>query len=336
VVGVQGLRITPHGAVPVEPEELGARSEEAPDAGIVWLHMSHDDERAMQLLGELIDVRDADAQDCHARRPVPKLHVYPDHHFSAINGLARGADGRLYFQPIKTFRTADLFVTVLGPCNRALSAEAATRELAALRQRLEAGQLRPRTSFELIAALRASMMTAQEELVGEVADQIARFESRLLYFDPVKSESLLHDLIGLRHDLQSVRTNAAQTAELYTFIAEQVRSDPSVRGIDLGQVDMLRQASTHLMNTADLEREYLQEMIDLFQTRVSTELNQFVRKVTAWGSIGVAWTAIAGIYGMNFDRIPELHWTYGYEYALGLMLASGVILAVMFHRKGWL
>jgi Mg2+ and Co2+ transporter CorA len=336
VVGVQALRVTPHGTIPVQPEDLDAGLDGGPDAGIVWLHVDHDDKPGMHLLGKLVDVRDADVQDCHARRPVPKLHVYPDHHFSAINGLARGTDGRLYFQPIKTFRTTDLLVTVLGPCNTALSAEAATHELAALRHRLEGGELRPQTSFELIAALRASMMTAQEDLVGELADQIARFESRLLYFDPVRSESLLQDLIGLRHDLQSVRTNAAQTAELYTFIAEQVRSDQSLRGIELGQVDTLKHASTHLMNTADLEREYLQEMIDLFQTRVSTELNRFVRKVTAWGSIGVAWTAIAGIYGMNFDLMPELHWTYGYPYALGLMFGAGVILAVMFRRKGWL
>ena len=54
------------------------------------------------------------------------------------------------------------------------------------------------------------------------------------------------------------------------------------------------------MNTTDLEREYLQEMLDLFQTRVSTELNRFVRKVTAWGSVGLAWTVIVGLYGMNF------------------------------------
>ena len=46
----------------------------------------------------------------------------------------------------------------------------------------------------------------------------------------------------------------------------------------------------------DLEREYLQEMIDLFQTRMSTELNRFVRKVTAWGSIGIAWTVIVALY----------------------------------------
>jgi hypothetical protein len=47
-------------------------------------------------------------------------------------------------------------------------------------------------------------------------------------------------------------------------------------------------------------------MIDLFQTRVSTELNRFVRKVTAWGTVGIAWTVITGVYGMNVVGIPGL------------------------------
>ena len=59
------------------------------------------------------------------------------------------------------------------------------------------------------------------------------------------------------------------------------------------------------MNTTDLEREYLQEMLDLFQTRVSTELNRFVRKITALGSVGLAWTVIVGLYGMNFTTCPS-------------------------------
>ena len=77
-------------------------------------------------------------------------------------------------------------------------------------------------------------------------------------------------------------------------------------------------------------------MLDLFQTRVSTELNRFVRKITAFGTIGIAWTVVAGIYGMNFDYMPELAWRYGYPAALGLMAVLGVVFAVMFRKRGWL
>jgi magnesium transporter len=87
---------------------------------------------------------------------------------------------------------------------------------------------------------------------------------------------------------------------------------------------------------ADLEREYLQELLDLFETRVSTELNRFVRLLTAWGAIGLAATLIAGIYGMNFANMPELDWQYGYPMALGLMGIVGLFLAAFFRRRGWM
>ena len=77
-------------------------------------------------------------------------------------------------------------------------------------------------------------------------------------------------------------------------------------------------------------------MLDLFQTRASTELNRFIRKITAWGAIGVAGTLIAGIYGMNFVHMPELEWQLGYPMALGMILIVGVVLYVLFRRHGWL
>ena len=82
--------------------------------------------------------------------------------------------------------------------------------------------------------------------------------------------------------------------------------------LDVRRLNDLRLGFSHLRNTVDLEREYLQEVLDLLQTRVSTELNRFVRKITAWGTIGIAWTVIVGVYGMNFDNIPGLGWRFGY------------------------
>ena len=106
--------------------------------------------------------------------------------------------------------------------------------------------------------------------------------------------------------------------------------------VDLRRINELRQAFSHLKNTTDLEREYLQEMLDVFQARASTELNRFVRKITAFGAIGIAWTVMAGIYGMNFTNMPELEWTYGYPAALAAMLLVGLLLAALFRRQGWL
>jgi magnesium transporter len=69
---------------------------------------------------------------------------------------------------------------------------------------------------------------------------------------------------------------------------------------------------------------------------VTVRQNEDMRKITAWVAI-LAWvTMIAGVYGMNFDHMPELHWVLGYPFALALMLAGAVWLYRAFRRNRWL
>ena len=152
----------------------------------------------------------------------------------------------------------------------------------------------------------------------------------------LRAEALLRDLVEIRHDLQTIGTNAAQTQESYVHLLQTLGSQDGLMPVDRGRVEEMRQGFVHLKNTTDLEREYLQELLDVFHTRVSTELNKFVRKITAFGTIGVAATVITGVYGMNFTHMPELAWRFGYPMALALMLVVGLVLAVLFRKRGWL
>ena len=304
--------------------------------GIAWLDLDYTDQRGMALLDELVATHPADVQDCSSRVPVPKLQVYNDHHYSAINGVARGTDGRLHFQPWKIFLMPALLVTVLGPTHAALTAEAARRELVSVRQRLDEGTLHPKSAFEIVSAMRLEMLRAQQFMVGAAASGIAQLEQRVMQTDPVRAESLLQDLVEIRHDLQTIGTNAAQTQESYIHLLQLLESSDEVMPVDRRRLEEMRQGFSHLKNTTDLEREYLQEMLDVFQTRVSTELNRFVRKITAFGTIGIGWTVITGVYGMNFTNMPELTWRYGYPGALVAMVVVGLALAFLFRRRGWL
>jgi len=71
-------------------------------------------------------------------------------------------------------------------------------------------------------------------------------------------------------------------------------------------------------------------------TEAGYEQNEQVKRISSWAAIAFAPTLVAGIYGMNFDRMPELHWALGYPYALVLMVVTGGVLWVLFRRNGWL
>ena len=70
--------------------------------------------------------------------------------------------------------------------------------------------------------------------------------------------------------------------------------------------------------------------------RPSLDQNEEVKRISAWAAILFAPTLVGGIYGMNFDHMPELHWRYGYPLALLAMLAMGLTLYLVFKRKRWL
>jgi len=71
-------------------------------------------------------------------------------------------------------------------------------------------------------------------------------------------------------------------------------------------------------------------------TETSLAQNEEVKKISAWAAILFAPTLVGTVYGMNFDRMPELHWPVGYPYALGLMVVTSVTLYLVFKRRSWL
>jgi magnesium transporter len=217
-----------------------------------------------------------------------------------------------------------------------LSPAAINHDLELVRLELDDQEVCPTTAFELITVIRRVMMRGQEDIIADGARRIAELEGRVMDSDPVSAEAVLQDLFELRHDLQTIRINAAQAYELWDNQLETQSIDRSVMQIDTQRLTLLRRQYGHLKNSADLEREYLQEVLDLFQTRVANELNRFVRKITAFGTIAISWTVVAGIYGMNFINMPELSWTYGYPSAIGVMIVVSLILWYLFHRQHWL
>jgi len=86
----------------------------------------------------------------------------------------------------------------------------------------------------------------------------------------------------------------------------------------------------------DNARDQLTSAFEAQMAQVSNELNQTMKKLSAWAAILLAPTLIAGIYGMNFRRMPELEFVFGYPMAVGIMLVTGFVLFRVFKRKDWL
>jgi len=101
----------------------------------------------------------------------------------------------------------------------------------------------------------------------------------------------------------------------------------------------LRDVQDHLLRVAeqiDGFRELLQNVLSVNLTLTGISQSDQAKKISAWAAILFAPTLVAGIYGMNFDHMPELHWLFGYPFALLLMFLVALVLHRVFNRVGWL
>jgi magnesium transporter len=108
---------------------------------------------------------------------------------------------------------------------------------------------------------------------------------------------------------------------------------------DTTLLDYFRDVHDHVMRVG----ERLESIDNLLTSALTADLaqvgvrqNEDMRKISAWVAIVAVPTMIAGIYGMNFERMPELGWAFGYPFALFLMAMSSLSLYVLFRRREWL
>jgi magnesium transporter len=101
----------------------------------------------------------------------------------------------------------------------------------------------------------------------------------------------------------------------------------------------LRDCYDHIVQVVELVETYRElsaDLRDLYMSSLSNRINDTMRVLTIISTLFIPLTFIAGVYGMNFDNMPELHWSFGYPLALGSMLLTAVSMLIFFYRQGWI
>jgi magnesium transporter len=142
------------------------------------------------------------------------------------------------------------------------------------------------------------------------------------------------ELFTLRRALVAFRRAVAPLREV---IGEILRRE--VAAIEPESLDHLRDVHDHVLRLLDLvesQRELLTGLIEGGLAVQSNQMNTVMKATSSWGAILIVATLVAGIYGMNFEHMPELDWQYGYPLSLATMLVITVALYRVFKGRGWL
>jgi magnesium transporter len=139
----------------------------------------------------------------------------------------------------------------------------------------------------------------------------------------------------LKREVLEFRRAANPLAAPLSMLHDGSRSPVSVKEMRL----LFRDVADHLLRVIDHVESYdrlLTDVLNAHLAQISVQQNSDMRKISAWVAIAAVPTMIAGIYGMNFDNMPELRWSYGYHVVLGVMAVACLGLYRAFRRSDWL
>ena len=249
--------------------------------------------------------------------------------------IAVPTEDRVFYQEVDLVVTRDRIVTVRKtPAGEQPFDPSGVREVCEVQHRELAPGL---IAYHLVDEVAERYL----DLLDDLDDEIDELEEHV---DEWPAEKIRRRISGLRHDLLHIRKTLAPTRDAVREIVDG-RVDvegrtPFSREAFPQEVERLFATTYDKLLRATEAIEYARDLLtavrDYQQARVAIDQNEVMKKLTAIASIVLVPTFIVGLYGQNFDHMPELHWRLGYAFSWAVILASTVLQAIYFRRKRWL
>jgi magnesium transporter len=255
----------------------------------------------------------------------PKVERYGDSLFVVLKAARYvEEEERVEFGEIHAFVGSDFVVTMR---------HGEASELREVRRQLEGN---PDLLRRGPSAVLYTIMDRVVEDYGPVADglenDIDEIEVEVFEGTPGASQAVSRRIYELSREVIQFHQATQPLAGALGSLTEGDGIDPEVRR-------HLRDVQDRVLRVTERVegfRELLTNILSVNLTLVGINQNDQMKQISAWAAVVIVPTLIAGIYGMNFDYMPELHWKYGYLFALSLMALIAFALYRNFKRAGWL
>lgn len=306
----------------VDPQEI---SELRKDFGTtLWLDLTKPTANEIQLLQQEFEFHPLAIEDATRGAQRPKVDSYGEYYFVVFYCLDRDAQTQaLCTTPLYLFIGQNYLVTIHNDPIRRIDETVHRWQAPNSPVGHDVGSL--------IYALLDALVDDYFPVMDQIADRVEEMETAIFeHFD----EGALQAIFQLKKDLLQLRRIVSPERDVLNVM---LRRDIPV--FDQNQVTYLQDVYDHIIRTTDsidTYRDLLSSALDSFLSVQSNRLNQIVKVLTVTSIVLMSVAVVAGIYGMNFEYMPELRWRYGYFYALGLMALIAGGLIVFFRRIKWL
>ena len=292
--------------------------------GVVWVDMTGPTDADIAVLRDVFHFHPLAIEDATKGEQRPKVDEYESYVFLTVHAARSPIhDGDLVLDEVDIFAGQGYVVTV-HPEPMTILADARGRLARS------PGTLRPFADFVLYTVVDACV-DSYFPIIDDLDDMLDGIEDRLL---AAPTPETLNQLFVSKQSLAHLRRVAAPLRDLFNTLTRRDLAflRPQVQAYFLDVYDHL----LRITDMIDTQRDLLAGAMDIYLSSVNNRLNENVQRLTVITAALALAAVVTGLSGMNFDRlIPDIHWPYGFVFALGMIAVLWAIMLYGFKRLGW-
>nr|WP_203722439.1 magnesium/cobalt transporter CorA [Streptomyces coelicoflavus] len=315
------------------PEDLSDALGAARGAGgFVWIGLHEPTAEEFDLVSQEFGLHPLAVEDALKAHQRPKLEVYDDSVFAVLKPV-------VYEPHSDAVSTGELMI-FLGDAFAVVVRHGEGSPLKAVRQRLEhEPQLLGKGPTAVLYAIADATVDHYLDVAVELQTDLEELEAEVFSPEGGGSRHTASRIYTFKRQVLEFRRATGPLAPPLARLAGTGAYGGGVPFVNDRARPFFRDVSDHLTRVNEsvesLDR-LVSDILSAHLAQTSVRQNDDMRKISAWAAMAAVPTMLAGIYGMNFDHMPELHWTWGYPAVIALMAVLEVLLYRQFKRRGWL
>jgi magnesium transporter len=314
-----------------EKVETGFKAEHLPELlndeqALVWVDMLEPTTADEEVLRDVFKFHPLTIEDCHENRHYPKVEEFPGYLYLIVHGV-RADTSPDHFNTIEL----DAF---LGKNYVITYHHDEFRSIANVRQSIMTSPVTgQRGPAFLLYSILDQIVDYYSPVLDDFDERIDQLEAGIFHLKR-PNNAVLEDIMDLKRGVLRLRRISAKQREV---ILRMSRGEFPL--IDQQMLPFYRDVHDHIVRVTDLAESYrdlIGGALEAYLSVVSNRMNEIMKVLTIFSAIMLPLTFIAGVYGMNFDNMPELRKPYGYFIVWGIMITVAVGMLFLFWKRGWI
>ncbi|MFF7736978.1 magnesium/cobalt transporter CorA [Streptomyces sp. NPDC007984] len=315
------------------PEDLSDALGEARTAGgFVWIGLHEPTEAEFDRVSREFGLHPLAVEDALKAHQRPKLEVYDDSLFVVLKPVA-------YEARSDTVSSGEIMI-FLGEGFVVTVRHGEGAPLKAVRHRLEhEPELLGKGPTAVLYAVADATVDHYLDVATELQTDLEGLEAEVFSPDGGGSRNTASRIYDFKRQVLEFRRATGPLAPPMSWLAGTASTGVAVPFVDDRARPFFRDVSDHLTRVNDsvenLDR-LVSDILSAHLAQMSVRQNDDMRKISAWAAMAAIPTMLAGVYGMNFEHMPELRWVWSYPVLIAVMAVLEVMVFRLFKRRGWL